>query len=52
MGSPISNLFADIVIEDLETEFLLELKNIYNCILKKYYRYVDENILIVNKKDD
>ena len=51
MGSPISNLFANIVMEDLETECLSVLKNTYNCIPKKYYRYVDDTFLIVDKKD-
>ena len=49
MGSPISNLFANIVMEDLETECLTLLKNNHNCIPKKYFRYVDDTFLIVDK---
>ena len=50
MESLISNLFATIVMEDLETECLSVLKNTYNCIPKKYYRYVDDIFSIVDKK--
>ena len=34
---------------DLETECLTLLKNNHNCILKKYFRYVDDTFLIVDK---
>ena len=40
MGSPISPLFADIVMDDLEKTFLQTLKNNYNCVPLFYYRYV------------
>ena len=36
MGSPISPLFADIVMEDLETDCLDVLRNKFDCIPKKF----------------
>ena len=49
MGSPISPLFADIVMEDLETDCLNRLKHTYNCTPLFYFRYVDDTILCVKK---
>ena len=50
MGSPISPLFADIVMNDLEVYCLKKLKTDHNCIPLFYYRYVDDTILCVHKK--
>ena len=50
MGSPISPLFANIVMEDLEIECLLELKRKHKCVPKKYFRYVDDTFLIVKQR--
>ena len=41
-GSPISPLFANIVMEDLESEYLSVLQPKHNCIPKSYFRYVDD----------
>lgn len=49
MGSPISSLFADIVMDDLESDCLHNLKNKHNCIPLFYYRYVDDTILCIHK---
>ena len=49
MGSPVSPLFADIVMEDLETNALLILKNKFNITPIIYVRYVDDSFLCVNK---
>ena len=43
MGSPISGLFADLVMEDLETECLRKLN--FSPIF--YFRYVDDVITCV-----
>ncbi len=51
MGLPISPLFADIVMDDLETDCLYELKNIYNIEPTLYKRYVDDTFLIIKKQD-
>ena len=51
MGSLISNLFANIVMEDLENECLLILKYMHNFIPKEYYRYVDDTFLVINKSE-
>ena len=50
MGSPISALFADIVIEDLEIECLNKLKKEHKCKITHYYRYVDDTFLIIDKQ--
>ena len=50
MGSPVSPLFADMVMDDLENDCLIKLKNKYNCIPLAYYRYVDDTLLIVKKE--
>ena len=50
MGSPISPLFADIVIDDLENDCLRILKDKHNCSPLFYYRFVDDTILCVKKK--
>ena len=50
MGSPISPLFADIVMDNLEVYCLHKLKINHNCSPLFYYRYVDDTILCVHKK--
>ena len=50
MGSPISSLFADMVMDDLESDCLRILKDNRNCSLLFYYRYFDDTILCVQKK--
>lgn len=50
MGSPISPLFADIVIDDLESSCLKILKTQFNCSPLIYHRNVDDTILIVHKE--
>ena len=52
MESPIWNLFANIVMGDLETKCLSVLKKMYNCIQKKYDRYVDATFLITDKTEN
>ena len=49
MGSPISSLFGDIVMEDLQTECLKILTENHNCTPLFYYRYVDDTILSIKK---
>ena len=49
MGSPISPLFADIVMDDLENDCPQILKDKHNCSLF-YYRFVVNAILCVQKK--
>ena len=39
MGSPISPLFADIVMEDLEIDSLKKLDKEYKCKITNYYRF-------------
>ena len=48
MGSPISPLFADLVMEDLENECLTKLKDL-GCNPIFYYRYVDDTFLCIKK---
>ena len=50
MGSPISCLFANIVLEDLELECLRSLEN-QNCKPKFYARYVDDTFICLKKTD-
>ena len=50
IGSPISPLFADIVMEVLETECLKILIEKHNRIPLFYYRYVDDIILCTKKE--
>ena len=50
MGSPISPLFADMVMDDLESDCLRILKDSHNCSFLFYYRYTDDTILCVQKK--
>ena len=50
MGSPISQFFADIVMDNLENYCLSVLNIDFNCIPVFYYRYVDDIILCVRKK--
>ncbi|XP_043469746.1 uncharacterized protein LOC122503318 [Leptopilina heterotoma] len=50
MGSPISPFVSDIVMDDLETECLKELKEKHNCVPLFYYRYVDDTILAIKKE--
>ena len=47
MGSPISPLFADMVMDNLETNCLHELKDKHNCTPLFNYRYVDDTILCI-----
>ena len=50
MGSPISPLFADMVLDDLETHCLKNLEDNYNVKPLFYFRYVDDTIMCINKK--
>ena len=50
MGFPISPLFADMVMDDLESDYLRILKDNHNGSPLFYYRYVDDTILCVQKK--
>ena len=50
MGPPISPLFADIVMEDLEIACLKNLDKEYICKITNYKRYVDDTFLIIDKK--
>ena len=50
MGSPISPIFTDIVIDDLENDCLRILKDKHNCSPLFYYRFVDDTILCVQKQ--
>ena len=50
MGSPISPLFADIVMDDLEKTCLQTLKNNYNCVPLFYYRYVDDTVMCIKRE--
>ena len=50
MGSPISPLFADIVMEDLERDCLQILKEKHDCIPTFYFRYIDDTIICVKKE--
>ena len=50
MGSPISPLFAGMVMDDLESDCLRILKDNHKCSLLFYYRYVDDTILCVQRK--
>ena len=49
MGSPISGLFADMVMNELEIECLNKLKVQHNVIPLLYARYVDDSLMIVDK---
>ena len=49
MGSPISPLFADIVMGDLEIDCLKKLQKEYHCKITNYYRYVDDTFLIIDR---
>ena len=50
VGSPISPLFADIVMDNLENDCLRILKDKHNCPPLFYYRFVDDTILCVQKQ--
>jgi len=50
MGSAISPIFADIVLDDLETACLERLKTEFNISPLFYYRYVDDTIMCINKR--
>ena len=39
-----------LVMDDLENDCLINLKNEYNCIPLPYYRYIDDTLLIVKKE--
>ena len=45
MGSPISPILADLVMQDLETNVLGN----YDCNIEAYYRYVDDTIMFIPK---
>jgi len=49
MGSPISPLFADLVMEDLELTCLRDLKDLHDCDPLIYFRYVDDTLLCVRR---
>ena len=49
MGSPISGLFADMVMNELETDCLEKLKSNHDVTPLLYTRYVDDALMIVNK---
>ena len=49
MGSPISSLFADLVMQDLEEECLKNFKKFNNYSPLFYFRYVDDTFLCVEK---
>jgi len=44
MGSPLSSIIANLVLQDLEDE-ALERINVKNCCIPFYFRYVDEILL-------
>ena len=50
MESPTSPLFADIVMEDCETECLRILKNEYSIIPLFYFCYVDDTLMCVKRE--
>ena len=50
MDSPISPLFADMVMDDLESNCLQDLKENYNVKTIFYFRYVDDTTMCINKK--
>ena len=50
MGSPISPIFADLVMEDLEVHCLKELKEKFSCTPLFYFRYVDDTIMCIKKE--
>ena len=50
MGSPISPLFANMVMDDLETNCLSTLKEKHNVNPLFYFRYVDDTIMCIDKK--
>ena len=49
MGDCLSPLFADLVMDDLETYCFQKLKNSFNIIPLWYYRYVDDSAMLVHK---
>ena len=49
MGSPLFPLFADIVMDDMEIDCLLTLKNNFDCTPLVYFRYVDILLCIKNE---
>lgn len=51
MGSPISPLFADLVMEDLEVSCLYMLKEECNNSILFYYRYVDDLLFCAHADD-
>ena len=50
MGSPISPIFADLVMKDLEVHCLKQLKDKFNCIPIFYFRYVDDTITCIKEE--
>ena len=51
MGHPISALFANLVLENLENEWSNELKQRENYEPKCYVRSVDDTCLYIKKQD-
>lgn len=49
MGSLVSPIFADIIMEDLEEFFIRKSKLVYDITLLAYYRCVDDTFLIFHK---
>lgn len=49
MGSPISSFFADIVMDNLESDCLKKLKLEHNCKPIFYFHYVDDIILCIHE---
>ncbi|KAL7307629.1 hypothetical protein TKK_0000317 [Trichogramma kaykai] len=51
MGSNISPLFADMVMNDLETDVLKRLRDEHNFMPLFYFRYVDDSIMCLRSED-
>lgn len=51
MGSPISPIFAELVMEDLETDCFRILKGKYSIVPFLYGRYVDDSIMCIKESD-
>lgn len=50
MGSPISPLFSDLVMADLETKCMNILESRFQCTPIFYFRYVDDTILCIKRE--
>ena len=51
MGPPLSSLFKNLVLEDLEIECMNKLKQKYDCEPKCYFRCVDDTFLCIKKHE-